>query len=46
MKLCNKNTGITDMGDAYGCSIYFKGAISKPNNITYTIAELCGEEHV
>jgi len=36
--------GLTEMGDIHGCSIYFKGAISKPNNITYTIAELCGEE--
>lgn len=36
--------GLTDMGDAHGCSIYFKGAISKTNNITCTITELCGEE--
>ena len=36
--------GLTDIGDAYGCSIYFKGIISKTNNITYTITELCGEE--
>ena len=35
--------GLTDIGDAYGCSIYFKGIISKTNNITYTINELCGE---
>jgi hypothetical protein len=36
--------GLEDIGDAHGCSIYFKGTISKANNITYTIAELCGEE--
>jgi hypothetical protein len=36
--------GLADIGDAHGCSIYFKGTISKANNITYTIAELCGEE--
>lgn len=35
--------GLEDIGDAHGCSIYFKGTISKANNITYTIAELCGE---
>lgn len=36
--------GLIDMGDAHGCSIYFKGIISKPNNITYNITELCGSE--
>lgn len=36
--------GLTDIGDANGCSIYFKGTISKTNNITYIITELCGEE--
>lgn len=36
--------GLADIGNVHGCSIYFKGTISKANNIAYTIAELCGEE--